>query len=372
MREVLAERLLAEVMGWTPEDVACYRPQIQAMAAYKYDEYHRFLPGMRFVESLACWLSQFDEGDRQLAFSFVISKLIFISDSEMTHLVSTVFSDHIRPILIALAADILAIEKYKVRRILQASEYRKLLRQSLFLGLSDGARLDWFRRANPEISNEQVYTSYDVSQAKADDMQTELKVSLDKILGREPANEELLFQNIFLLDDFSASGLSCLRSEEGTHKGKIPKVLGKIRDESSGLGQLVSADHFSVHVILYVSTSSAVERLKLLIPECLSELQISADFTVRSVQTLDSSIKDAITADQALMDFLERQFDAAMVDRHWRKGRCTRPFLGFDECALPLVLSHNTPNNSLPVLWMSESEKLRGLFPRVSRHRESG
>jgi hypothetical protein len=59
MKEALAERLLATVMNWTPEDVANERPLLQAMAALKYDEYQQFAPGIRFVESLALWLRQF-------------------------------------------------------------------------------------------------------------------------------------------------------------------------------------------------------------------------------------------------------------------------------------------------------------------------
>ena len=58
MRDQLAERLLARVMAWSPEDVARERPVLQAMAAYKYDEYQQFSPGMRFVESLALTLSR--------------------------------------------------------------------------------------------------------------------------------------------------------------------------------------------------------------------------------------------------------------------------------------------------------------------------
>lgn len=52
MKDALAERLLAAVMNWKEEDVARERPDLQAMAAYKYDEYRQFSPGMRFVESL--------------------------------------------------------------------------------------------------------------------------------------------------------------------------------------------------------------------------------------------------------------------------------------------------------------------------------
>ena len=38
MKDALAERLLAAVMNWKEEDVARERPDLQAMAAYKYDE----------------------------------------------------------------------------------------------------------------------------------------------------------------------------------------------------------------------------------------------------------------------------------------------------------------------------------------------
>jgi len=44
--------------------------------------------------------------------------------------------------------------------------------------------------------------------------------------------------------------------------------------------------------------------------------------------------------------------------------------LGFAQCALPVVLSHNTPNNSVYILWGPETMTFSGLFPRVSRHRE--
>ncbi len=49
MRDILAERLLAQVMNWSIEDIAEERPDLQALAAFKYDEYQQFSPGMRLV-----------------------------------------------------------------------------------------------------------------------------------------------------------------------------------------------------------------------------------------------------------------------------------------------------------------------------------
>lgn len=61
-------------------------------------------------------------------------------------------------------------------------------------------------------------------------------------------------------------------------------------------------------------------------------------------------------------------FDPVTVDDS--KGEAP---IGYHDCALPLVLCHNTPNNSVCLLWMDTREiegsrKLRALFPRYERH----
>src|SRR5262249_30221970 len=105
MKDALAEKLLAHVMQWGPQQVAHERPYLQAIAAYKYDEYQQFSPGMRFVESLARWLSQFKTpAERQTAFEFVKSRLLFVSVAEMNHLAESAYPDHIRPSLLRRAA----------------------------------------------------------------------------------------------------------------------------------------------------------------------------------------------------------------------------------------------------------------------------
>jgi hypothetical protein len=43
---------------------------------------------------------------------------------------------------------------------------------------------------------------------------------------------------------------------------------------------------------------------------------------------------------------------------------------GFAGGALPLVLSHNTPNNAIGLLW-AEGSNMRPLFPRITRHKDS-
>jgi len=91
--------------------------------------------------------------------------------------------------------------------------------------------------------------------------------------------------------------------------------------------------------------------------------------TADAVQTLPDEVRLSDPGDTGMLDLLKQHFDDSIMDEHFRKGKHERPYLGFDECGLPLVLSHNTPNNSIPLLWYEEGGHFKGLFPRVSRHR---
>lgn len=90
MRRELADRLLRAVMNW---DDATDPSKLELigilndLATYKYNEYQQYRAGMQFIESLALWLNQFPESDREVALDYVHHRLIFISDREMRHLV---------------------------------------------------------------------------------------------------------------------------------------------------------------------------------------------------------------------------------------------------------------------------------------------
>ena len=52
----------------------------------------------------------------------------------------------------------------------------------------------------------------------------------------------------------------------------------------------------------------------------------------------------------------------------YQMGKTEFGYLGFDQCGLTIVLNHNCPNNSLPLLWYDRTRyQYRGLFPRVER-----
>ena len=370
MQQDLAETLLARIMDWDDASKARERARLQLFAAYKYDEYQQFAPGRRFLESLALWLRQFERGEeRRIAYEFVTNRLVFISNEEMNSLVDLAFPTIIRPFLIRDAAMATGIATFRSKTIIDSESYRCLQRQTLVLGLSDGARTDRFRRVNAEsISHEQVFHAYDVSDKKADDMAAQLHRDLCQILNREPTSEEARFRQIVLLDDFSASGLSYIRKTEDSSEwaGKIPKIIAELtRDD--GLGQCIADDNVRVLVVLYIGSKQAIEQIE----EALQYISFKKGMVeLKVVFELDHASRLDPRTEVALFRLLNKNeyFDELADDEHAEVGKSTMR-MGFADGRLPLVLNHNTPNNSIYVLWAEDGHKVLGLFPRVSRHK---
>jgi len=364
LRDALAEELLAKVMKWTPEDVARERPDLQALATYKYDDYQQFSPGMRFVESLASWLEQFETiEERNIAFHFLKKRLVYVSPSEMSNLVLTSYPDVIRNFLIEQIAKLKGLPQWQVTRIAESLEFKVLLRQSMFLGLSDGSHVDIFRRGSPALSNEQILRTHEINETRAAEMIRSLTVDLKDLLGREPLPNECLFRNVFLLDDFSGSGKSYIRRSNAVYKGKIAKFFYDTCCSDGKKTKLIDPEKVHVYLLLYIATPQALDYLKVLGPELFKEIP----FDIGIVHILSHSTRLNEEKDSAFIILLKKYYDKGIETDSYLIGKHEKPYLGFDECSLPLVLNHNTPNNSVTLLWFDENRKYRGLFPRISR-----
>ena len=201
MKDSLADSLLGQVMGWDELDSPTVESlrRIQTLAKYKYDHYERFHPGRKFIESLAAWLRQFKPGEeRKIALDFVEDKLIFISNDEMEQLVGILYQKLIRPTIREFVSKRCGVPAYAISRIEATPEFSRTRRRSLFLGLSDGARMDEFRRNNLSLSNEQVYPTYEVAEPRL----AEMKAQLLRDQQLDPS-DPIQFELVFLLDDFT-------------------------------------------------------------------------------------------------------------------------------------------------------------------------
>ncbi|MBX3384504.1 MAG: hypothetical protein KF864_13460 [Phycisphaeraceae bacterium] len=375
MKEQLATELLVTVMGWDDAEVAQERPYLQALAEYKYDEYQQFSPGMRFIESLAIWLRQFQSPEEQkIAYRFVKERLVFFSAAEIAHLVAISYPDLIRPTLIRRAAQQLNVDQTRVTAVARSQAFEVLERQCLFLGLSDGARLDIFRRSNPHLSHDQIYRTHEISDGRAEGLHGDLKKELAKILGCAPTEDQARFTTIVLIDDFTASGKSFLRDEGGKKKGKISKWLEAV-GENGELRGVVDATKLHVCTLFYVAADAAVDRLREELGAELRSVLPNATYEVLVGQRLDKAVPLSQATDAEFVRLVDsnQYYNDRVYDEHMKKGRGDGR-RGFDEGLLPIVLTHNTPNNSVLLLWANPDEigdKVRGLFPRVSRHRSN-
>lgn len=357
MKSDLAEELLDALMGW---ERAAFQEKIrslEALATYKFDEYDNFRPGVKFFESLAAWLNQLEQpGERATALDFVIERLIFVSDAEMTHLIELVYPDHVEPVLRHRAAERMGVSRFEVSRIVGNDAFVALRRRSLVLGASDGARLDRLRRSAPALSHEQFLQGAEPAVELIEGMRDKLAEGLQQLNLDYPPT----FEHVFLVDDFAGSGVTMFREEEdGTHAGKLNKLaaaIDKLREQ-----ELVSED-VDVTIVLYVASEQAYDHLQ----ERIATSLLPA-WDLRVVQQLPAWVR-VDNQDAAFASLCERYYDKASDDKH--KGRVP---LGYTSCALPVVLSHNTPNNSVSLLWADTTEvkdslQRHALFPRYERH----
>jgi hypothetical protein len=353
---------LSEIMGWDNNQAREEFAWLRLMSRMKYDGYQDFLAGMRFIESLADWLQQFKAPERATAYNFVRHTLVYVSTAEMNHLVELFYPETVQWRLQQEVASRESIPAFRVWATPGSrAAYKRLLRQTLFIELSDGARIDVFRRANAgTISNEQIVTAPRINEDKWGELLEDLRKDL--------ADKEARFTFVFLIDDFIASGTTLLRQEEGKWKGKLPKFWTDV--------QPYLATHFEPGWKLCVHHYLMTHHARATVDERQAEALASkgkGNWFEDPQFSFGMLLPESFPLDEArhseFIRLTERHYDPAIETRH--TGRDI--WLGFRQCALPLVLEHNTPNNSVAILW-AESDggpgrhAMRPLFRRRQRH----
>lgn len=344
MRTELAEQLLGSIMGWDAGQLVEHGNALQILARCKYDEYGMFRPGERFLESLARWLLQLETPEeRRTAVEFVLKRLVFVSGAELDHLIELVYRDVIRPLVRQHVATATGLPPHRVKALTAHPLFRTFQRQLLVLGMSDGARLDRLRRASPELSHEQFNL---VSTPPADEVES-MRKKLRKALAEFRPEADDQFQHVVLVDDFTGSGFTLIREEAGLFDGKLIKVKKRL-DEWREKGLI--AANAGVSIIMYIASESAERWVR----DHIAQAGLGWSLTI--VQSIPDSCR---VTDPAMEALAKKYSDPVLNDEH--KGDAT---LGYRDSRLPLVLSHNTPNNSIALLWADTTERRDSLSPR--------
>lgn len=378
MNSNLANQLLASIMKWDARTLASERAALEFMGSMKYDAYDRYMPGMRFMSSLVQWLNDIKEEDRDEAYKFIKKKLVFISSTQMNYLVDLLYDSKIRPILLDMATVETGMPSYKRSNKVVRTRFEIEKRSALVIGLSDGAHTDILRRS-AGFNNEQVLTNYYPDGKKLKDMLDGLRKD-----GKMAGIETPFFRRIFLIDDFTASGKSFIRYDDtdGEYHGKLKKIIDELCAKShiegdqniEHLSYLLNPnqDKIQIDILFCIATEKARTNIKNNLDEYLKSVnwQDKVEFNIHIIQPLEDKLSNDIKNDKNLVEVLKKDkhfVKECVISKSYKVGKNDNPWLGFDECALPVVLAHNTPNNSLPIIWQ-DAERFHGLFPRISRH----
>ena len=375
MRFNQAKKFLAQLMGWDEIEATREFQEMDLMADIKYDSYDQFMPGIKFVGNFYLWLSQFkDPAERKVMYDFVKKYIIYINSIQISHLIDLLYNTKVIPLIREkVLADFMSkektVNKYNYRQLDNSPEFKSHKRKTLFIGLSDGSHIDIIRR-NSYLDNDQVLTNYYPDDTKIEGLAKDLAKSKEVV---HDATKK--FETIVLIDDFTASGSSFIRKEgDGTFAGKLPKFFKTICENQQFKNILI--DGFEVRIYFLIATKSALDHINLLLDEFMKDydgLAVKAE----CIQTLGEDAKFTNHQEQVAKDVL------AIIENYVNEPKLTEAYknsysdgdkryhLGYKQCALTVVLNHNTPNNSLPIIWQPKREgdaPLYPLFYRITRH----
>ena len=288
----------------------------------------------------------------------------------MTYLITLLYKKCVSSALALKTAQKMEIPPYRINEIKKSVDYKREKRLSLFIGLSDGAHMDVVRRVGG-LSNEQVLTNYYPDNDKLVDMKNEL---LSDSLLKELDESAKKFNSLYLIDDFTASGTSFIRKDIDQYKGKLTKIIDKFfKPNDNEVCRELFFQNVDVHIIFCLATECAILHINELLREYIKSLGLEEriGFDVRCVQKIPNGVADEIKNDTTLVDIIkkEKYINKKNVGtKSYKVGHGEQEYFGYGDGALPLVLSHNTPNNSILVLWQDDDDNYPSLFPRINRH----
>jgi hypothetical protein len=381
MNQDLGLKILGQIMNWSDDRAREEFRWLRLMARLKYDGYRDFQAGMRFIESLATWLQQFKANERETAYGFARRTLVYIGPSEMQRLVEQFYPGTVRDRLVRTVAAERNIPTYRLLADAGArAAVERLRRQTLFMGLSDGARIDIVRHSNAGLlSNEQLVIATQVDKDKWKDLLDNLREDLK--------DSDARFRLVYLIDDFAGTGTSFFRynDKKARWTGKLVRFRESIEAAKGAMGDGgIFTPDWELCIHHYLAAAGAAQAMAERQEQARAVLASdtwakAVRLTFGAVLRGDLPLGSVAGRDDAFIELTKTYYDPIIRTKHTDVGGVTHLGLGYGGCALPLVLDHNTPNNAVALLW-AETEggdregvaapAMRPLFRRRQRHAE--
>ena len=197
-------------------------------------------------------------------------------------------------------------------------------------------------------------------------------------LRKDLKDDSAKFAFIVLVDDFTGSGKSLHRLENEIWKGKLEKCWNDVSKKGDSTPSVLETHFESCWTLIvhhYVATVQALATIRSN-NELRKANSVPNEWYERVLftngLTLPVDMKLTSETYPAFGELVSKYYDASIETVHMRVGGGDAKW-GFGSCGLPLVLEHNTPNNSIALLWAEsegkdEAHPMRPLFRRRQRH----
>jgi hypothetical protein len=264
------------------------------------------------------WLDNFNRGadaaKQRLHALYLLSHFIYFGSRQMRALLKSMFRDLFK---YPIVEEIRKSNGHTTDTVLIANMFEEALHKTRFLGIGNpsesGSHLLYYYRQENGLAKNQFMHTHELFKGRSNNLAV-----------RDPSIERLVF-----IDDFCGSG------QQG-----IEYSNGPLQDLKSVAPNVTVAYH-----VLF-ATSEGMEKLR-------SQTLFRS---VECVYELDDSFKCFSTKSRHFStaeDGIDRGFVEQMCQEY---GTLLRPDcpLGYGACQLLLGFHHNTPDNTLPIIWYDE------------------
>jgi hypothetical protein len=190
---------------------------------------------------------------------------------------------------------------------------------------------------------------------------------------------------VYLIDDFMGTVTSFLRFNPEKQKwtGKLLRFKDSVDNAAASLdGDQILSNDWELCVHHYVGSAAAAQVISERQQQAESSLTVdgwakAVHFSFGMQLPNDLPIDSVPGRFDSFIALTQKYYDPVIRTRHTDVGGATHLGLGYGGCALPLILDHNTPNNSVALLWAETDggnhegavvPRMRPLFRRRQRH----
>ena len=296
------------------------------------------------------WLKNFEEGEEQDEALFLLSKCMYFGHSNIRAILRTLYRDKFRSTVIQ---EIRADFDGTLDSGIIEEEYKKRLQRTRFLGVG-----------NPSESG--VHLLYYFRQENK--IPRKLFINTDELFANDSGEAIRLSEKhkdvnrIVFIDDLCGSG-----SQATSNYGVKPCVekLRKLENPIKISYLMMFGTKDGIDVIRKVTIKDSDVRL---FDEAEAVMELNESYKCFSEKSRyfkeeDNDMKEkacemSYKYGKVLIDkIIDKDYHRVLGDEE-RAELIEHRALGFGDCQLLLSMQHNTPNNTLPIIWFDEDDSL--------------